>query len=320
MINDFDRFFLNLPPFDRESDFYSFWDKAFVDLKRIPIEPAIEKKTGQTSSKFDIYNTVFNGAGKYKVKGELYVPKNIDNPKIIILIHDYNQPFQPNEEIIDPELAFFFVQLRGHELLFSKDQNNTSTSKEEKKLPGFLTENILELNNYYIKNIYLDAFRSVDFLRLLKKADCSGIGIIGKGLGAAAAVFAAGSSERIISLVLDTPSFCYLELSQNISKSDATNEINSFLSGNRSRKKEVKKHLSYFDAINHSDKINIPVLAAVGLKDTLSPPECVFALFNHFQCEKTMEVYPEDDYNAGGEEQFKKAVKWTKNILLSDVD
>jgi cephalosporin-C deacetylase len=320
VINDFDRFFLNLPPFDKETDFNLFWDRSFVELKKIPIDPVINKKDEQISQNYKIYNSVFNGAGKYKVKGDLYLPLNLNKPKVIILIHDYNQLFEPNEDLIDSGLAYFFLQLRGHEFFNEEKKSKENNNKEEKKLPGFLIDNILEANNYYIKNIYLDVFRSIDFLRLSNKVNCNGIGLIGKGLGSAAALFAAGFSNRIKSLVLDTPSFCYLELSQNISKSDATYEINSFISNNQSKKKVIKKNLSYFDAINFSDKINIPVLAAVGLKDTISPPECVFALFNHLQCEKTMEVYPEDDHFAGGEVQFKKAIKWTKGILLEEED
>jgi cephalosporin-C deacetylase len=322
VINDFDRFFLNLPPLDKEKDFDSFWDKSLNELKKIPIDPVIEKKERQEErqkeERFEIHNAVFNGAGKYKVKGDLYLPQSSDKPKVIILIHDYNQPFEPDEDIMDPGLAFFFLRLRGHEFFNNKNETGVNNDKEEKKLPGFLMDNILEANNYYTKNIYLDIFRSIDFLRLSNKTDCSSIGLIGKGLGAAAALFAAGFSTRIKSLVLDSPSFCYLELSQNISKSDATYEINSFLSEHQSKKKIIKKNLSYFDAINFADKIKIPILATVGLRDTISPPECVFALFNHLLCEKTMEVYPEDDHNAGGDIQFKKAIQWTKEILLKE--
>jgi cephalosporin-C deacetylase len=318
VINDFDRFFLNLPPLDKEKDFDLFWDKSFNELKKIPIEPVIEKKETQSKEKFEIHNSVFNGAGKYKVKGELYLPVSSEKPKVVVSIHDYNQPFEPDEATMDPDLAFFFLRLRGHEFFNKKNGTGTNNDKEEKKLPGFLMDNILEAGNYYIKNIYMDIFRSIDYLRLTNKLDCSSIGLIGKGLGAAAALFAAAFSGRIKSLVLDSPSFCYLDLSQNISKSDATWEINSFLSRNQSKKKIIKKNLSYFDAINFADKINIPIMAAVGLKDTISPPECIFALFNHLQCEKTMEVYPEDDHNAGGEVQFKKAVEWTKAILLKN--
>jgi cephalosporin-C deacetylase len=318
VINDFDRFFLHLPPLDREKDFYSFWDKAISELKKIPMDPMLEKIENPASGNFEQYNTSFNGAGKYKVKGNLLLPIKYNKPKVIILIHDYNQPFEPAEETLDHEMAYFFLHLRGHEFFSRNQKNNSNNPREDRKSPGFMTDSISEIQNYYVKYIYLDIYRSVDFLRLNGNIDGSRIGIIGKGLGASAAVFAAGFSERIQSLVLDTPSFCYLDLSQNISKSDATNEINSFLSGNQSKKKIIKKNLSYFDSINLADKIKIPTLASVGLKDTYSSPECVFALFNHLKCDKTMEVYPEDDHNAGGIEQLKKAIQWTKKILLSE--
>ncbi len=315
MINDFDRFFLNLPPFDREQDFGLFWEQAFAELKRIPIEPVIEKRESQTPEKFEIFDTVFTSNGRYKVKGELYIPASSPKkPKVIIYIHDYNNCLKPGEDILEPDVAFFFIQLRGHESLLKNIAFNNN--KEEKKSPGFMIENITEKNNYFFKNIYLDVFRSVDFLRLNDKLECGSIGLIGKGLGAAAAVFTAAFSNRIKALVLDSPSFCYLELNQNISKSDATNEINSFLLNNKSKRKAIKKNLSYFDAINHSDKINIPVLVTVGLRDSFSPPECTFALFNHFLCEKTVEVYPEDDHTAGGDDQLKKSITWAKEIAF----
>ncbi|MBN2039471.1 MAG: acetylxylan esterase [Spirochaetes bacterium] len=321
MINDFDRFFLHLPPLDKENDFFSFWDNSFSMLKKIPIEPIINLNDVKGTDKFHVYDTYFNGSGKYKVKGELHIPVNTRKPKVIIYIHDYNSPVIPAENHLDEELAYFFIQLRGHEYIFNQTilnnntKNNNNKNKEERKSPGFIIENILEKDDFYIKDIFLDVFRSIDFLRLVKEIDCGSMAIIGKGLGAAAAVFASGYSDRIRTIVLDTPSFCYLDLSQNISRSDATNEINSFLTDNRSKTKAVKSNLTYFDAINHSDKIKIPILVIVGLKDTLSPPECVFALFNHMQCEKTVEVYPEEDNSAGGNNQLKKSIEWIKQYI-----
>jgi cephalosporin-C deacetylase len=316
VINDFDRFFLNLPPFDRENDFNSFWNEEFLELKKIPVDPVIEKKDARSSAKFEIFNTSFNGAGKCRVKGELYIPKNSNKPRIIILIHDYNHPIDISANDLETGIAYYFLQLRGHEYLPKQENNNTTANKEERKSPGYMKENIMDPKNYYVKNIFLDAFRAIDFLRLSGKIECDQIGIFGKGIGAAAALFASVYSDRIKALVLDSPAFSYLDLSQNISKSDASNEINSYLSLNKSKKKQIKKNLSYFDTINHSDRIKIPVLTAVGLKDTFSPPECIFALFNHLLCEKTIEVYPEDDHVAGGLVQFLKAIRWSKTILL----
>lgn len=318
--NDFDRFFLNLPPLDRADDFNSFWNSSIARLSKIPIEPHFNKK--KIINNFEVFEVIFKSYGKSQVHGELYLPVNTGKPKVIILIPDYNTNQWPMVKSFDSRVAYFSLKLRGYDIFKTEREgtekrlkNNRNVQKESEKSPGYMTENILNIKSYYIHNIYMDACRSVDTLRLFNKLDCGQIGIIGKGIGAAAAIFVASVSTRVKAIVLETPSFSYLELSQNISESDSTKEINTFLSNNRGKKNIVKNNLTYFDAVNHSDKISCPVLATVGLKDTISPPECVFALFNHIRSEKTIEVYPEDGNEAGGKRQFSKSIEWLMKII-----
>ncbi len=309
-INSFDKYFLNLPPLTREADFEKFWDLSVESLDKIPIEPVIQKSDIKISGPFDMYNVTYKSSGKSVIRGNLLFTKKIKKPRVIIIIPDYNQNYSPPYELLDDSFAYYIMQLRGHDLL---KKNNT---KEEQITAGFLSENLVDKDQYYVRSVYLDAYRITGMLRLINKLDCSSIGIIGKGFGASAAAFTAAHSNRISCAVLDTPSFCYLELSQNISDSAAAAEINEFIANNKSKKKLIKSNLSYFDAINFSGNIKSPVLVTVGLKDSISPPECVFALFNHLQCEKTAEIYPEDGNAAGGENQFKKSLLWLKEILL----
>jgi cephalosporin-C deacetylase len=301
--NDFDRFFLQLPPFDRKNDFNQFWNDSISELKKIPIEPRFEKNKKKSTAKFEFFDVSFKGFGRSTVTGELYYPTELAKSKVIIIIHDYNKNFTYNNNYLKGGYAYFFLKLRGHDLLEDKPL-------EEAGSPGYIVDNILDKGNYYVKGIFLDALRVIDVLRLNRRFDCSKIGIIGKGLGAAMAIFTAAFSERVKAVVLDTPSFCFLPLYQNLSSCDATNEINQFIANHRNKKNQVKKNLTYFDAINFADMVTSSILTIVGFKDTASPPECVFALFNHLLTDKTVEVYPDDGNSAGGEEQFKKSLKW----------
>lgn len=310
--NSFDKYFLNLPPLNKEADFSPFWDLSIENLDKIPIEPVIEKAENKSSGTFDLYNITYKSSGKSNVKGKLFITRRIKKPKVIIIIPDYNQNYNLPNNLLDDSFAYFVMQLRGHEFI------KTNNPKEEQKTPGFMSENLLDKDQYYARSVYLDVYRITGMLRLLNMLDCSSIGIIGKGFGASAAAFAAAHSDRISCAVLDTPSFCYLELSQNISKSLAAMEINLFISNYKSKKKLIKTNLSYFDTINFSRDIKCPVLVTVGLKDSISPPECIFALFNHLHCEKTAEIYPEDGNAAGGDNQFKKSIIWLKEILLNN--
>jgi len=307
--NDFDRFFLNLPPLNKEDDFDFFWKSSLDELKKINPEPLFKENKSKIYTKFNFFNVSYRVLGKSMVSGVLYLPKDIEKPRVIISIPDYNHNYEYKVNDLDSNLAYLFLILRGHDKIDIID-------RDEGASPGYMSENLLNRNEFYIKSIYLDIYKSLDMLRLSNSIDSSAIGLLGKGLGASAAVFTASHAKNVKAIVLDTPSFCYLDLNQNTSLSPATIEINNFISNNRSKKKIIKKNLSYFDSLNFSDKIECSTLMTVGFKDSISPPGCIFALFNHLQCDKTIKVFPDEGNNAGGRNQFKKSIQWLKDILL----
>lgn len=304
-LSNFDKYFLNLPPLDKKNDFDQFWEKAIAEIRKIPLETELVKNGRKSTHRFGCYDVTYKGFTKTAITGELLIPRGTLKPKVILYVHDYNSEIRYQQQNLDESVAYFFMTLRGH-----SDIIKPTGTDEEPASPGYMVENILDRDTYYAKAVYLDLYRSIDMLRLVPDINCSSIGIIGKGFGAAVAIFTAAFSDRVAALVMETPSFCHLSMSQNISESDATNEINEFIATLKAKKKQVKENLTYFDALNFADKITCPVLATVGFRDTLSPPECVFSLFNHIQSEKVIEVYPEEGNSAGGEAQFKKSIQW----------
>ncbi len=303
----FEKYFLHLPQLVREENFYEFWKNSLIDQKRISLNPEFTQDNRKSGDRFSVYNVTYRGFLRTKITGELFIPVKSKKPRVIIHIHDYNNIKRFKQTYLDSTVAYFFITLRGH--------NDLIITDEQQSTPGFMIEHILDIETYYVKAVYLDVYRAADAMRLNPLLDCSSIGMMGKGLGAAAALFTSAFSKRVKALVLDTPSFCYLQMSQNLSTSDAANEINEYVSTVRSKKNQIKKNLSYFDMLNFTDRIKCPVLATVGLKDTISPPECIFALFNHLKCEKTIEVYPDDGHDAGGKLQFRKSIKWLIDLI-----
>ncbi len=311
LVNDFDKYFLHLPPLVKEVDFSNFWKHAISEQKKLAMEASFTLNKRRSTGKFSAYDLVFNGFQKTQQNGILYIPDRLKRPNVAILIHDYNDPHYYMDFPFDEQFAYLVLTMRGHSMLNVVKEENQAT-------PGFLVENILDIHQYYVTAVYLDTLRSIDALRLNNNINCSRIAMVGKGLGAAASVFTAAFSQRVQALVLETPSLTYLELSQNLSDGDAASEINDYIATHRSKKQSLKKNLSYVDALNFSDKITCPVLSTVGFRDTISPPESVFALFNHFQCDKTMEVYPDEGHSAGGKTQFIKSIEWLKEVLPSE--
>lgn len=313
---DFDKFFLNLPPVSKEDDFERFWNDAVKDLRRVSMETESKPNTHRGAGRFDVSEISFASVGKTRVNAVLYVPKSVEKPRPVIIIHDYITTDPYKGFGLDERMAYLFLQLRGHkhlkEMLAAQAKGS---SKVHRELPGYLEEKILEPDRYYMRGVYLDTLRSIDLLRLNKKIDCSSIGIIGKGLGAAAGVFVASQSKRITALVIDSPAFTHLDVWHNESSGTIAEEITGYIRRNPGKRNVVKRSLSYFDTIAFSEEITCPVMMAVGLQDEIAPPQCSFALFNHLLCDKEAQVYPDDGNEAGGEKQFRKALKWLrKNI------
>jgi cephalosporin-C deacetylase-like acetyl esterase len=190
-----------------------------------------------------------------------------------------------------------------------------AAKKNERELPGYFTDGISDPSAYYVKGVYCDLLRAVDFLRLNRKLDCSSMAVIGKGIGAAAALYCASVCDRITALVLDSPAFVNLDEWNNNSEGDIAAEIADYLRINPSSRQRVKENLSYFDALNFSESVSCDVLMAVGLRDVISPARCSLALFNHLLCDKTIEVYPDEGNEAGGEKQFRKSLAWIRKRL-----
>ncbi len=309
MITDFDTYFAQFPALDRERDFEDFWEQSIRSLRDIPIDANIEQEKKKTKPGFTGYSVSFKGLNRSRTTGTLLIPEKAQKPRLILVFNDYFRKNQYLNYDLDHSVGYFFLTLKGHEAL------NFDQAEEERKTPGYMVDNILDIKSYYVREVFLDAYRSIDMLRLRNFIDMSSIGIIGKGFGGAMALFAASRSGRVKALYLDTPSFIHLPLSQNLSKSDAANEINAFIEQHRTKSKQVKRNLTYFDALNFSDMITCPTLVNLGFKDPFSPPQCVFGLFNRLLCDKTMEAYPDEGNDAGGRRQFQKALMWMIEIV-----
>jgi cephalosporin-C deacetylase len=70
---------------------------------------------------------------------------------------------------------------------------------------------------------------------------------------------------------------------------------------------ELYVTLSYFDVKNFTDRIQCPVLMAIGLQDPVCPPHTNFAGFNHIKAEKSWICYPEAGHNVWEQKGWPEA-------------
>lgn len=69
-------------------------------------------------------------------------------------------------------------------------------------------------------------------------------------------------------------------------------EAANFVSAHPESLHQVLRTFSYFDMLNLSDRLQIPVMVSVSLKDSVCTPESIFAVYNRLNVPKELHVYP----------------------------
>jgi cephalosporin-C deacetylase len=67
--------------------------------------------------------------------------------------------------------------------------------------------------------------------------------------------------------------------------------------------------------MNFATKAKAPALFSVALMDETCPPSTVYAAFNHYAGEKTMEIYEYNDHEGGGTHHLIRQIAYLKEIF-----
>ncbi|MDH5720580.1 MAG: acetylxylan esterase [Spirochaetia bacterium] len=295
----------------------AFWNKELEKLKSIPFEiKKIQKDTTST-----IYTIEYHSAEKQKIKGTLVLPEKVKKPPVIVFFPDYFSETKIYKSLNNAGFAQFSVRLRGHENFkrLNKEAVEIKSDEIKEKSYGYFSENLLVLDNYYMKNLYLDAYRTLEILRLQKEINSSRIGIWGTGIGAAMGLFAASFMKRTSALFLESPSFALLSLTQNISKTNYAREINSFIRAKKANKHIIKENLNLLDSMYFADNLEIPVHLSVNLKDKENVPQGGFAVFHRIPSEKDILIFTDLTENTTDDMQ-KTIIQTAKNFFEKKIN
>lgn len=310
---------LSLAPRDLDK----FWNAQIARLKKIPLEVQTKKKVSRKI--FTEQNMVvdFQSIDKYHMHAEFIAPRKlVGKPPLVVIFPDYGKEAVAYKGLMNAGIAQLVIRLRGHEAPKPLHDPATPAPKKADKAEesyGYFAERILEPAEYYANKIYLDAYRAMEVARLRREIDSSRIGIIGQGIGAAQALFAAAYMQRGEALYLENPAFLNLDQTQNISEAEYAREINTVAKGSKKVKQQVKENLRYFDPVFFAKKISASTAFSINLTNKEAVPHGGFALFHLLQHEKDMFLFTEGDAHALAEEKKKtvsNAVRYFKEKLL----
>lgn len=298
------------PELSKEKDFETFWSKTIAESKEqalnaelIPVDYPIEE-----AKVFDLY---FDGFKNSRIYGRYVLPQNASKDNkvpAVVMYHGYNYNNIVISNVLHYTLmgyAVLMLDVRGQNVK-SPDHNHY----ENGGASGWMTNGILNPENYFYRFAYMDCVRAVEFIKNREEINSDKIAIEGgsQGGGLSLAVGALSSDVKVV--LADIPYLCHFRRAIELYDGSPYDEIYHYFKVHDSLHKtedQVYKTLSYFDNMNLAAMIKGDVLISVGLEDTVCPPSTAFATYNHLKTEKEIRVYPEyghGGFNQHGEEKI----------------
>ena len=110
--------------------------------------------------------------------------------------------------------------------------------------------------------------------------------------------------------MIDVPFLCDYKRACTITDTLPYNEIARFCKTNRMHEKKAFETLSYFDGALFAKRANVKALFSVGLMDILCPPSTVFAAYNNYAGDKSINVYTFNGHEGGDNEQSERKLEF----------
>ena len=277
------------PKFDREKDFDAFWSRTKKESKEQPLNAQVEDIKYPIKD-ISVQKVFFDGFKNGRICGLLMRDKRFKgkNPGMLVL-HGYSG----NKGVVSDHLKYVYL---GYTVFAIDCRGQNGESSDGNHYPmghstGWMTQGILDPNEYYYRYVYMDSIRGLEYLINLPGVDKSRVSVSGMSQGGGLTVAVCGLDQRPKAAMADEPFLAHYRRSVDISPDKPYAEIAYYLKHFPEKEEQVFRTLSYFDIMNFADKIKTHMLLDVGLQDSVCPPSSVYAVYNNMKCKKEIDVY-----------------------------
>lgn len=272
----------------RQPDFKEFWDWAVAQLRAVPVKIKRKKLDTPYEKLISSWEISYNTHDDTWIDAWFSCPVGAKGKlPCVVYFHGGGGQKDLHLDIVATGVACFAMDVRG--------QGGTSIDRgiysSGDVNGGLMTRGIMDPEEFYMRNIFLDAVRAVDVAACLPEVDSDRIVTYGASQGGGLSVVASGLGGKSIAAYICEPSFCCLK-ERTILGSRIFSSTNGFLNKHPEYTDHVFQVLSYFDVNNMVSFLKIPSVFALGLADDVCLPHFVYSAYHHTQCEKELHIYP----------------------------
>ena len=280
---------------DKQPDFDAFWEQTLAELAAVAPDYKFTLLEDHSNDVRKSYRVDMKSFGGEQVSGLLLLPTAEGKYPAVISYMGYGSDVWYADPSSNPDRIEFMLCIRNQAF------NRAPGEKDD-----WCTRGLGDEYAYYYRGAFADAVRAIDFVCSLPQTDTERVVAYGESQGGALTLVAASLDHRLKAIapsapflndykdyfvLADWPGNWYIQAAKERGISD----------------EDLYRCLSYFDVKNFTDRIQCPVLMAIGLQDTVCPPHTNFAGYNQIKTEKSWICYPAAGHNVWQQEGWSVA-------------
>ena len=301
-----------LPRATAPDDLDVFWSKALAEDATWPLDATFNPAPSPLSV-IESFDVTFAGYGGDPVRAWLHLPAGHDGPLPCVVEYI---GYGGGRGLVHQNILWAAAGY-AHLVMDTRGQGSAWTPGDTPdphgsapSYPGFLTRGLLDPAQYYYRRVYGDAVRAIEAARTHPSVDGRRIAVAGNSQGGGIALAAASLSPHVAATLPTVPFLCDIKRGCETTDEAPYSELADYLSVHRDHIETALRTVSYFDAALLSARANAPALFAVGLMDAICPPATVYAAYNTYAGEKSIEEYRYNDHEGGGPFHQQRQIAW----------
>lgn len=272
----------------KKEDFESFWQEQVAKMRAVPLQVKRKKLETNYRKTFTTWEISYNTHDDTWIDAWFTYPANATGKlPCVVYYHGGSLQKELNLNIAATGVAVFAMDVRG--------QGGTSIDRgvyHSGDLNGALmTRGVLDREDFYMRNIYLDAVRAVDVVATLDEVDPERIITYGGSQGGALSITASALSGKSKRCYTNETSYCCIK-QRILAGSRIFGSTNGYLKKYPEHTDQVFDVVTYFDVNNMVSLLKVPTLFSLGLADDVCLPHFVYSAYHHAACEKELMIMP----------------------------
>lgn len=296
--------------FKAPDDFDAFWQNQIAESAKLPLNPLLTKGDSEKPGIDYAELTLDNIAGK---KTHAHVARPTEGEKFpALVVYQYAGVYEiPKKWAVDRAAKGYLVLVvSAHDMPLNRpkafyDELNAGALK------GYTTFGQTDKQTSYFRPMLVGDYRVLDYVVTRPDWDGKIIAVQGTSQGGMQAIVMAALHPKVSVLMADVPAGC------NTLAASLNQRVGWPSWGKYAKPEEVDATMNtsrYFDPVYFAEKVKVPALVCLALRDQTSPPPGVLAMYHRLTGLKEWVINPTAEHHSPQPGFVKRVDEWLKEL------